>query len=134
MMMAGMVVARTKKIGINFGALLIALIAFGLYLTIRSRAAFHILRAAYPQERIEFRRIWAAYIAAYGFNNVIPRSLVTMNNGRRLWIISEEMSINILTNPSTQIPDGIFFSVVVFILIEIIDLHQVRNESIDWHE
>jgi uncharacterized protein (TIRG00374 family) len=57
---------------IQFGALLIALIAFGLYLTIRSRAAFHILRAAYPQERIEFRRIWAAYIAAYGFNNVIP--------------------------------------------------------------
>src|SRR6476659_7955785 len=51
---------------------LAALIAFGLYLTIRSRAAFHILRAAYPQERIEFRRIWAAYIAAYGFNNVIP--------------------------------------------------------------
>ena len=36
---------------IHFGALLIALIAFGTYLTIRSRAAFHILRAAYPQEQ-----------------------------------------------------------------------------------
>jgi len=57
---------------IKFGALLIALIAFGIYLTIRSRAAFHILRAAFPNERIEFKRIWAAYIAAYGFNNVIP--------------------------------------------------------------
>ena len=57
---------------IKFGALLVALIAFGLYLTVRSRAAFHILRAAYPEERIEFRRIWGAYIAAYGFNNVIP--------------------------------------------------------------
>jgi uncharacterized protein (TIRG00374 family) len=57
---------------INFVALLIALIAFGTYLTIRSRAAFHILRAAYPNERIAFKRIWAAYIAAYGFNNVIP--------------------------------------------------------------
>ncbi|MGZ8633223.1 MAG: lysylphosphatidylglycerol synthase transmembrane domain-containing protein [Solirubrobacteraceae bacterium] len=57
---------------IHFGSLLIALIAFGLYLTIRARAAFHILRAAYPRERIEFKRIWAAYIAAYGFNNVIP--------------------------------------------------------------
>jgi uncharacterized membrane protein YbhN (UPF0104 family) len=54
---------------INFVALIVALIAFGIYLTIRARAAFHILRAAYPQERIEFRRIWAAYIAAYGFNN-----------------------------------------------------------------
>jgi uncharacterized membrane protein YbhN (UPF0104 family) len=57
---------------INFGALLIALIAFTAYLSIRSRAAFNILRAAYPGERIEFKRIWAAYIAAYGFNNVIP--------------------------------------------------------------
>lgn len=57
---------------IKFGALFIALVAFAIYLTIRSRAAFHILRAAYPNERIAFRRIWAAYIAAYGFNNVIP--------------------------------------------------------------
>ena len=57
---------------IHWGALLIALIAFGTYLTIRSRAAFHILRAAYPNERIAFKRIWAAYIAAYGFNNVVP--------------------------------------------------------------
>ena len=30
------------------------------------------LRAAYPTERIEFQRIWGAYIAAYGFNNVVP--------------------------------------------------------------
>jgi uncharacterized membrane protein YbhN (UPF0104 family) len=57
---------------INLGALLIALIAFAIYLTFRSRAAFHILRAAYPAERFAFKRIWAAYIAAYGFNNVIP--------------------------------------------------------------
>jgi uncharacterized membrane protein YbhN (UPF0104 family) len=57
---------------INFGALLIGLLAFGIYLSIRARAAFHILRAAYPDERIEFRRIWGAYVAAYGFNNVIP--------------------------------------------------------------
>ena len=30
------------------------------------------LRAAYPTEKIEFKRIWGAYIAAYGFNNVVP--------------------------------------------------------------
>jgi uncharacterized protein (TIRG00374 family) len=57
---------------IQLGSLLLAFIAFGIYLTLRSRAAFHILRAAYPNERFPFRRIWAAYIAAYGFNNVIP--------------------------------------------------------------
>ncbi len=57
---------------INFGALLIGLAAFAIYLTIRARAAFHVLRAAYPEQTIEFRRIWGAYVAAYGFNNVIP--------------------------------------------------------------
>jgi uncharacterized membrane protein YbhN (UPF0104 family) len=52
--------------------LLIGLTAFGIYLTFRARAFFHVLRAAYPAERIEFRRIWGAYVAAYGFNNVVP--------------------------------------------------------------
>jgi uncharacterized membrane protein YbhN (UPF0104 family) len=57
---------------IQLGALALGLAFFGAYLTIRSRAYFHVLRAAYPGEQIAFRRIWGAYIAAYGFNNVIP--------------------------------------------------------------
>jgi uncharacterized protein (TIRG00374 family) len=52
--------------------LLIGLAFFGFYLTIRSRAYFNVLRAAYPDQTIQWRRIWGAYIAAYGFNNVIP--------------------------------------------------------------
>ncbi|MGZ4270528.1 MAG: lysylphosphatidylglycerol synthase transmembrane domain-containing protein [Solirubrobacteraceae bacterium] len=62
----------SKLAEVNFGSLLIGLTCFGLYLTVRSRAAFHILRAAYPDTPIAFRRIWGAYMAAYGFNNVIP--------------------------------------------------------------
>jgi len=57
---------------IKLGALLLGLGFFGLYLTIRSRAYFNVLRAAYPDEPIAWRRVWGAYIAAYGFNNVIP--------------------------------------------------------------
>jgi uncharacterized membrane protein YbhN (UPF0104 family) len=57
---------------IQWFALLIGLAAFGIYLTLRARASFHILRAAYPDERFEFRYIWGAYIAAYGFNSVVP--------------------------------------------------------------
>jgi uncharacterized membrane protein YbhN (UPF0104 family) len=57
---------------IQWLALLIGLAAFITYLTIRSRAYFNVLRAAYPDERIEFRKIWGAYVAAYGFNNVVP--------------------------------------------------------------
>jgi uncharacterized membrane protein YbhN (UPF0104 family) len=47
-------------------------VAFIVYLSLRSRAFFNTLRAAYPTEPIAFRRVWGAYIAAYGFNNVIP--------------------------------------------------------------
>ncbi len=57
---------------IQWLALLPALGAFLIYLTLRSRASFNILRAAYPEERIQWRFIWGAYIAAYGFNSVVP--------------------------------------------------------------
>jgi uncharacterized membrane protein YbhN (UPF0104 family) len=57
---------------VSWGALALGLGCFILYLSFRSRAYFHVLRAAYPTERIQWRRIWGAYIAAYGFNNVIP--------------------------------------------------------------
>ena len=57
---------------VGWGPLLLGLIFFLIYLSLRSRAFFHTLRAAYPGERVPFRRIWGAYIAAYGFNNVVP--------------------------------------------------------------
>jgi uncharacterized membrane protein YbhN (UPF0104 family) len=52
--------------------LLISLACFTAYLTLRARASFNILRAAYPTERIQFREIWGSYFAGYGFNAVIP--------------------------------------------------------------
>jgi uncharacterized protein (TIRG00374 family) len=57
---------------VGWGSLLLGLVCFGIYLTLRSRAYFHVLRAAYPTEPIAWRRIWGAYVAAYGFNNVVP--------------------------------------------------------------
>jgi uncharacterized membrane protein YbhN (UPF0104 family) len=57
---------------VHWGPLLIGLCFFGIYLSLRSRAYFNVLRAAYPDERIEWRRIWGAYVAAYGFNSVVP--------------------------------------------------------------
>src|SRR5690606_22659583 len=38
--------------------------------------------------------------------NAPAPSTPTMNSGSRLWIISEEMSISMLTKPSTQMPGG----------------------------
>jgi uncharacterized membrane protein YbhN (UPF0104 family) len=57
---------------ISWGALALGLLCFGIYLSIRARAFYNVLRAAYPAEPIEFKRIWGAYIAAYGFNNIVP--------------------------------------------------------------
>jgi uncharacterized membrane protein YbhN (UPF0104 family) len=57
---------------VGWGPLALGAVAFVIYLTLRSRAFFNTLRAAYPTEPIPFRRVWGAYIASYGFNNVIP--------------------------------------------------------------
>ena len=57
---------------LHWGSLVLALLFFGVYLTIRARASYNVLRAAYPAERISFREVWGAYMAGYGFNNVIP--------------------------------------------------------------
>ena len=57
---------------VGWGSLVLGLACFGVYLTLRSRAWFHVLRAAYPHERFLWRHVWGAYMAAYGFNNVIP--------------------------------------------------------------
>lgn len=57
---------------VHWGALTLGLAFFGLNLTLRSRAYFHSLRAAYPAAPISWRRIWGAYFAAVGFNNVVP--------------------------------------------------------------
>jgi uncharacterized membrane protein YbhN (UPF0104 family) len=57
---------------VNRGALILGLAFFVGYLTVRARASYSILRAAYPDEQIDFRRIWGAYLAGYGFNAVVP--------------------------------------------------------------
>jgi len=57
---------------VRWPALLVGLLFFGANLTIRSRAFFNSLRAAYPSVSFEWRRIWGAYVAAVGFNNVVP--------------------------------------------------------------
>ncbi|MCW2992036.1 MAG: flippase-like protein [Solirubrobacterales bacterium] len=57
---------------VQWGPLALGLVCFGIYLTLRSRAYFNVLRAAYPDAPVRWRNIWGAYVAAYGFNNVVP--------------------------------------------------------------
>jgi uncharacterized protein (TIRG00374 family) len=57
---------------VHWIALILGLAFFGLNLTLRSRAFFHSLRAAYPAVAFQWRKVWGAYFAAVGFNNVVP--------------------------------------------------------------
>ena len=57
---------------VRLGPLFIACLLFTAYLSLRARASYNILRAAYPTERIEYLKIWGSYFAGYGFNAVIP--------------------------------------------------------------
>jgi uncharacterized protein (TIRG00374 family) len=57
---------------VRWPLLVLGLAFFLLNLTLRSRAYFHTLRAAYPAASFQWRRIWGAYLAAVGFNNVVP--------------------------------------------------------------
>jgi uncharacterized protein (TIRG00374 family) len=57
---------------IGWGALALGMLFQALNLTFRSRATFNVLRAAYPAERFQWRRIWGAYVGGVGFNSVVP--------------------------------------------------------------
>jgi uncharacterized protein (TIRG00374 family) len=57
---------------VHWGALALGLAFLGGNLTLRSRAYFNSLRAAYPAVVFQWRRIWGAYVAAVGFNSIVP--------------------------------------------------------------
>jgi uncharacterized membrane protein YbhN (UPF0104 family) len=101
---------------IRWGSLLLGLLCFGIFLTLRSRAAYHVLRAAYPAERFPWRRIWGAYMAAYGVNNIFP---VRPGNVVRLFLT--KASIPNSSYPavaSSFLVDNVFdFAVAIPVLI-----------------
>jgi uncharacterized membrane protein YbhN (UPF0104 family) len=57
---------------VSWLTLLLGLALFGAYLALRSLAWMNVLKAAYPNSPIAYKRVWGAYMAAYGFNNVVP--------------------------------------------------------------
>jgi uncharacterized membrane protein YbhN (UPF0104 family) len=49
-----------------------ALACFAGYQLLHSRASFNALRAAYPDQAFSWRRVWGAYVTAFGLNGVVP--------------------------------------------------------------
>jgi uncharacterized membrane protein YbhN (UPF0104 family) len=58
--------------GLSLGSLLLALLCYAAYLTLRSRALFNAVQAAYPTEHVRWRDVWGAYVAGVGINQVFP--------------------------------------------------------------
>lgn len=57
---------------LNFLALFAALACYAGYLTLRSRALYNAVQAAYPAERVRWRDVWGAYVSGVGINQVLP--------------------------------------------------------------
>ena len=57
---------------VHWGALLFALLLHFGHMCARSRGWFNTLRAAYPAERIEWRRILGSYVVGVGVNSILP--------------------------------------------------------------
>jgi uncharacterized membrane protein YbhN (UPF0104 family) len=98
---------------VGWQSLLIALLFFSGYLVLRSRAIFNALRAAYPDERFEWRRVWGAYVAAVGVKNVIPAGGANV-----IQIFLTKSSIERSTFPTitAAITVGAIFDAVVSVL------------------
>jgi uncharacterized membrane protein YbhN (UPF0104 family) len=58
--------------GLSWGPLLLALLCYAAYLSLRSRALFNAVQAAYPTEHVRWRDVWGAYVAGVGINQVFP--------------------------------------------------------------
>jgi len=58
--------------GLSWGSLLLALLCYAAYLTLRSRALYNAVQAAYPAEHVRWRDIWGAYVSGVGINQVFP--------------------------------------------------------------
>ena len=101
---------------IRWGSLLLGLLCFAGFLTLRSRAAFNVLRAAYPAERFPWRKVWGAYMAAYGANNIFP---VRPGNLVRLFLTKASIpNSSYPTVASSFLVDNVFdFAIAIPILI-----------------
>jgi uncharacterized membrane protein YbhN (UPF0104 family) len=58
--------------GMGWGLLALGLAFQAANLTLRSRAAFNVVTAAYPGAPVAWRRIWGAYVAGHGANSFLP--------------------------------------------------------------
>ena len=99
---------------VSWGALAIALALHGASLTIRTRAWFNALRAAYPKQRFAWREIWAAEIIGLGVNSVIPAHA---GAGLRLYLAKRSIPKSTYTAVGSSFLVETVFDVVIGVCV-----------------
>ena len=80
---------------------------------LRSRAIFNAMRAAYPDERVEWRRVWGAYVAAVGLKNVVPAGGA---NVVQIFLTKSSIERSTFPTVTSAITVGAIFDAVVSVL------------------
>ena len=80
---------------------------------LRSRAIFNAMRAAYPDGRVEWRRVWGAYVAAVGLKNVVPAGGA---NVVQIFLTKSSIERSTFPTVTSAITVGAIFDAVVSVL------------------
>jgi uncharacterized membrane protein YbhN (UPF0104 family) len=99
---------------LSWGALLLGLALYAVYLLLRSRALWGALRAAYPGERIRWRDVWGAYMVGYAINNVFP---LGGGNVAQLFLTRVAIPASSYPTVATALSTGVIFDWFMGVLI-----------------
>jgi len=99
---------------LSWGALLIGLVFYALYLLLRSRALFNAVRAAYPTENVRWRDIWGAYMVGYAINNVFP---LGGGNVAQLFLTRVAIPAGTYTTVASALSTGVIFDWFMGVLV-----------------
>ena len=80
---------------------------------LHSRAIFNAMRAAYPDGRVEWRRVWGAYVAAVGLKNVVPAGGA---NVVQIFLTKSSIERSTFPTVTSAITVGAIFDAVVSVL------------------
>jgi uncharacterized membrane protein YbhN (UPF0104 family) len=99
---------------LSWVSLLIGLAFYSAYLTLRSRALWGAVRAAYPGELVRWRDIWGAYMVGYAVNNVFP-----LGGGNIAQLFLTRVSIPASSYPTvaTALSTGVVFDWFMGLLV-----------------
>jgi uncharacterized membrane protein YbhN (UPF0104 family) len=100
--------------GISWLPLVVGLGFYALYLTLRSRALWAAVSAAYPEERVRWRDVWGGYMVGYAVNNVFP---LGGGNLAQLFLTRSAIPASSYPTVATALSTGVLFDWAIGLLV-----------------